>query len=72
MKVPTSETGMAAIGTIEARQVCRNRMTTTTTADRLENRLDHLVDRFRDELGRIVDDVVAEPRGKLFDRSRRS
>ena len=29
--VPISEIGMATIGTSEARQVCRNRMTTTTT-----------------------------------------
>ena len=44
--VPTSETGMATIGMIAARQVCRNTMTTSTTsADRLEQRLDHLVDR---------------------------
>jgi len=43
--------------------------TTTNQADRLEIVLIHLVDRFRDELGRIVDDVVAEPRRKLFDRS---
>ena len=30
-KVPISDTGMATMGTIEARQVCRNRMITTTT-----------------------------------------
>ena len=30
-KVPISETGMATIGMIEARQVCRNRITTSTT-----------------------------------------
>ena len=30
-KVPISDTGMATIGMIEARQVCRNRMTTMTT-----------------------------------------
>ena len=30
-KVPTSETGIATIGMIEARQVCRNRNTTPTT-----------------------------------------
>ena len=29
--VPTSETGMATIGMIDARHVCRNRITTTTT-----------------------------------------
>ena len=31
-KVPISDTGMARIGMIEARQVCRNRMTTRTTS----------------------------------------
>ena len=31
-KVPTIETGTASSGMIEARQVCRNRMTTTTTS----------------------------------------
>ena len=31
-KVPISEIGIAAIGTIEARQVCRNTITTTTTS----------------------------------------
>ena len=30
-KVPISDTGMATIGMIDARQVCRNRMITTTT-----------------------------------------
>ena len=30
-KVPISDTGIATIGMIEARQVCRNRMTTMTT-----------------------------------------
>jgi len=30
--VPTSEIGMATIGMTEARQVCRNTMTTTTTS----------------------------------------
>jgi hypothetical protein len=31
-KVPTIETGTAASGMIEARQVCRNRITTRTTS----------------------------------------
>ena len=31
-KVPISETGIATIGMIAARQVCRNRITTTTTS----------------------------------------
>ena len=30
-KVPTSEIGIATIGTIEARQRCKNRITTMTT-----------------------------------------
>ena len=30
-KVPISDTGMATIGMIAARQVCKNRMTTSTT-----------------------------------------
>ena len=30
-KVPTSDTGMATMGIKAARQVCRNRMTTSTT-----------------------------------------
>ncbi len=30
-KVPISDTGIATIGMIEARQVCRKRMTTMTT-----------------------------------------
>jgi hypothetical protein len=30
-KVPISDTGMATIGMTEARQVCRNRITTRTT-----------------------------------------
>jgi hypothetical protein len=31
-KVPMMETGTASSGMIEARQVCRNRMTTSTTS----------------------------------------
>ena len=38
--VPTSDTGTAASGMIDARQVCRNRITTSTTSsDRLEQRV---------------------------------
>ena len=32
MKVPTIDTGTASSGMIEARQVCRNRITTSTTS----------------------------------------
>ena len=35
--VPISETGMARIGMIAARQVCRNRMTTITTRSSASN-----------------------------------
>ena len=37
-KVPISDTGTAASGMIEARQVCRNRITTSTTSTRASNR----------------------------------
>src|SRR4051812_3652815 len=36
-KVPTSDTGTAAKGMIEARQVCRNRITTITTSKMASN-----------------------------------
>ncbi|CRQ74604.1 hypothetical protein PAERUG_P45_London_17_VIM_2_12_12_04138 [Pseudomonas aeruginosa] len=38
-KVPISDTGTAASGMIEARQVCRNRITTSTTSTRASNRV---------------------------------
>ncbi|MCY1466529.1 hypothetical protein D9M71_848610 [compost metagenome] len=38
-KVPISETGTATSGMIEARQVCRNRITTSTTSTRASNRV---------------------------------
>ena len=57
--VPISDTGIATIGMMAARQVCRNRMTTSTTR-RIASRIVsmHRVDRLLDELGRIVDDGV--------------
>ena len=62
-KVPISDTGIATIGMIEARQVCRNRMTTMTTRMTASKIVFmHLVDRFGDELGRVVDDVVLQAR----------
>ena len=36
-KVPISDTGMATIGMIAARHVCRNRMTTMTTSSTASN-----------------------------------
>ncbi|MNT74826.1 hypothetical protein D3C72_2136750 [compost metagenome] len=38
-KVPISDTGTAASGMIEARQVCRNRITTSTTSTSASNRV---------------------------------
>ena len=35
--VPISDTGIATIGMIAARQVCRNRMTTSTTSTTASN-----------------------------------
>ena len=46
---------------IEARQVCRNRITTiTTSSDGLEQRVDDGLDGVAHEDRRIVDDVVVE------------
>ena len=69
--VPISETGMATSGMMAARQVCRNRMTTSTTS-RIASRIVsmHRVDRLLDELGRVVDDrVLARPCGNRLDAS---
>ena len=38
-KAPISDTGMARMGMIAARQVCRNRMTTTTTRISASNKV---------------------------------
>ena len=69
--MPISDTGMATIGMIAVRQDCRKTMMTmTTSSDRLDDRLVDLVDRFGDELGRVVDDVVGRgPGGKSADSS---
>ena len=65
--VPTSDTGTAASGMIDARQVCRNRMTTSTTSsERLEQRVHDGFDRLAHEDRRVVDDLVVEPCGKFF------
>ena len=66
-KVPTSEIGIATIGITAARQVCRNStITRTDEDDRLENGLDHRVDRLTDELGRVVDDRVGHSFRKIL------
>ena len=38
-KVPTTDTGTASSGMIDARQVCRNRITTITTRARASSRV---------------------------------
>jgi hypothetical protein len=53
VKVPISDTGMATIGIIEARQ-----------DHRLEHGVDHRLDRLRDEHRRVVDDVVLQALGE--------
>ena len=63
--VPISETGTAISGMTVDRQFCRNTSTTSGHQDdRLEQRLEHLVDRLADEGRRVVDDGVVEPGGK--------
>ena len=64
-KVPMSETGTASSGMIDARQVCRKRITTSTTSsDRFEQRVDDGLDRVAHEHGRVVDDAGSRgPRG---------
>ena len=51
-KVPTSATGTAEIGMIVARQLCRKRkMTSETSADRFQQRLDDLAERLAERRG---------------------
>jgi hypothetical protein len=58
-KVPTTDTGTASSGMMEARQVCRNRITTSTTSsDGFEQRVHHRLDRGAHELRRVVGDAV--------------
>ena len=62
-KVPTSDTGTATSGMIDARHVCRNTITTIDDEqDRLEQRLDDRVDRLAHEDRRVVDDAVVDAR----------
>ena len=61
--VPTSETGTATSGMIDARHVCRNTTTTMTTSRIASNSVcDHRVDRLADEDRRVVDDAVVHAR----------
>ena len=70
-KVPTSDTGTATMGMIEARQVCRKMRTTSTTSARASNKRAHdLFDGGAYELRRVVGDLrTATPSGKDFDSS---
>ena len=54
-----TDTGTATSGMIEARQVCRNRMTTSTTSATASSSVcNHRVDGLAHELRRVVDDLV--------------
>ena len=69
-KVPTSETGMARIGIIAARQLCRKTITTSTTSTMASNRVfSTSVIEARDVFGGVVDDLVAEPRREVWLRA---
>ena len=60
-KVPINEIGIAAIGTSDARHVCRNTITTTTTSPiGFQNGDQNLMHRLRNESRGVVDDVVAQ------------
>ena len=64
--VPISETGTAIIGTIVARQSCRNRSTTINTSIKASiKRLENFVNRFVDKDGRVVVDFVIDTLGKF-------
>ncbi len=63
--MPISDTGIATIGMIAVRQDCRKTSTTMRHQNgRFADRLVDLVDRFGDELGRVVDDPVVEARAE--------
>ena len=66
-KVPTSETGIATIGMIgRAPGLQEQDHHQHDQHDRLDDGLDHGVDRLLDELGRIVDDGVLQPVGEAL------
>ena len=65
--MPTSETGIAMIGMIAARQLCRNTSTTSDDQDHgLEQGLLDRLDRRLDIFGGIVDDRYSSPAGSSF------
>ena len=66
-KVPISDTGMATIGNDRGAPGLQEQDDDQHHQhDRFEQRLDHLVDRLLNELGGVVGDAVAHPRGKLL------
>ena len=67
---PISDTGIVIAGMIVLRQVCRKtKMTSTTSDDRLDQRLQHLADRLLDDVGRVERDLVlASPAGSACAR----
>ena len=59
--VPISETGTAIIGTIVARQSCKeHEHHQKHEHKRLDQRLEHFVDRFVDKYGRVVVDSILD------------
>ena len=63
--MPTTETGTAISGMMDARQVCRKRITTRTTRKHgLEERALHRADRLAHKDGRIPDHLIGDTRGK--------
>ena len=61
-KVPTMETGTASSGMIEARQVCRNRITTSTTSSTASSRVwTTALMESRTKHGGVIDDGIVQP-----------
>ena len=70
MNVPTSDTGMAMIGMIAARHVCRKMHDDQDDEDDgLDQRALHLVHRILDVFGRIVRDRIGDALGEVLRRS---
>jgi hypothetical protein len=65
-KVPMIDTGTASTGMSVARQLCRNRNTTSTTSAIASAKVMHLLDRDLDEARGVERDVVAQADGKAL------
>ena len=71
--VPISETGIAISGIRLARQFCKKHEHDDDDQDhRLEQRVNHRVDRLADEDRRVVDDAIFEALGKASATAPRS